>query len=108
MTVSELVKKLNLKVVTLPGPERVIGGVYIGDLLSFVMGKAREGDVWITIMSNINVMAVATLANTSCVILAEGVTLEEKIVDTAKEKCINILSSDKTAYELAVEISRAV
>ena len=53
-------------------------------------------------------MAVATLANTSCVILAEGVTLEEKIVDTAKEKCINILSSDKTAYELAVEISRAV
>ena len=48
-------------------------GVYVGDLLSWVMSHAVEGDVWITIMSNVNVAAVASLTEAACVILAEGV-----------------------------------
>ncbi len=108
MKVSDLKEKLDLKVVTLSDPDREIDGVYIGDLLSFVMGRAQEGNVWITIMSNINVMAVATLVNTSCVLLAEGVSLDEEVVKTANEKEINILGTDKTAYEIAVEISKLV
>lgn len=108
MKVSELKDRLNLHSITLPEPEREVNGVYIGDLLSFVMGRAHEGNIWITIMSNINVMAVATLVNTSCILLAEGVSLDEEIIKTADEKGINILGTDKTAYEIAVEISKLV
>lgn len=108
MKVSELKDRLNLHAVTLPEPDREVNGVYIGDLLSFVMGRAHEGNIWITIMSNINVMAVATLVNTSCILLAEGVSLDEEVIKTANEKSINILGTDKTAYEIAVEISRLV
>lgn len=108
MKVSELKDRLNLHAVTLPEPDREVNGVYIGDLLSFVMGRAQEGNIWITIMSNINVMAVATLVNTSCILLAEGVSLDEEVIKTANEKSINILGTDKTAYEIAVEISRLV
>ena len=88
----------------MPDPEREIEGAYIGDLLSWVMGRAREGNVWITIMSNINVIAVASLADVSCVILAEGVSLDEEVKATAEQKRINILSSSFPSYETAEKL----
>ena len=86
--------------------DREVTGCYIGDLLSWVMGRAEPGDAWITIMSNINIAAVASLADTACVILAEGVVPDPGV----KEKCdmqdIIVLGSDKTAYELAAGYAR--
>ena len=105
MTVCELSKIDSIEAVTLCSGEREITGVYIGDLLSWVMGRASEGDAWITIMSNINIIAVASLADTSCIILAEDVELENDIIETAKSKGINILRTSKSIYEIAVEIS---
>lgn len=86
--------------------DREITGVYIGDLLSWVMGKAQSGDAWITIMSNLNILAVASLTDTSCIILAEGVTLDEEVLSTARQKEINIISSSESIYDTAVFLSR--
>lgn len=108
MKVSKLTEALGLKAVTLPEPEREINGVYVGDLLSFVMSRAHEDNIWITIMSNINVIAVATLVNTSCIILAENVMPDSDVISTASEKGINILATDRTAYEIAVAVSNLV
>lgn len=108
MTVSELSKINKLKVVCMPSPDRVIDGAYVGDLLSWVMGRAKEGNAWITIMSNNNTVAVASLADVSCVILAEGVTLEDSVIETAKQNSINILSTNLTAYDAAVSISKLI
>ena len=105
MTVNELKDKLALNTIVMPNANREISGCYIGDLLSWVMGSAQTGDVWITIMSNINIVAVATLCDTACILLAEGVTVSDDIITTATEKGINILSSQKSAYILAKEIS---
>ena len=101
MTVAELCQKAELKAIVCPDPSREIEGAYCGDLLSWVMGRAKSGDAWITIMSNINILAVATLADVSCVLLAEGVTPDEELIKTAKQKGINILASSKTSFELA-------
>ncbi|MBE6749702.1 MAG: hypothetical protein E7560_00870 [Ruminococcaceae bacterium] len=106
MTVKELASLKEFKSVVLPEPKREICGVYIGDLLSWVMGRASSNDAWITIMSNVNVLAVASLADTSCIILAEGVTLENDIIETAEQKGINIISSDLSAYNIAVTIGK--
>lgn len=65
------------------------------------MGRAKEDNVWITIMSNINIVAVASLADVSCVVLAEGVTLEDDVRKTAEAKGVNILSSPLPSYETA-------
>ena len=73
MTVQTLKEMLSLTEFDLPDPDRPVTGGYAGDLLSWVMGRAREGDCWITIMSNQNVAAVAVLAEVGCVLLAEGV-----------------------------------
>ena len=72
------------------------------------MGRAFRDNAWITIMSNINVIAVASLSDVSCVILAEDVTIDEQITETAKQKEINILSSKLPAYETALLLSGKV
>ena len=104
MTVQQLADKLGLVPCALPNGDRVITGVYIGDLLSWVMGRAGENEAWITIMSNRNVVAVATLADTSCVILAEGVELDQGVAELAYEKGVNVLLSKDRAYETAIRL----
>lgn len=105
MTVSEASQKLSLKCITVPDGDRKIADVYIGDLLSWVMGRAKADDAWITIMSNINIVAVAALVDTACIILAEDVEIDQDVKAVAEEKGVNILSTDKTAYEIAVGLS---
>ena len=92
----------------MPDPEAKITGAYIGDLLSWVMGRASEGDAWITIMSNVNTVAVATLTGVSCIILAEGVTLDDEVLSTAHDKGVNVLTTEMSAYECAVALYGAL
>ncbi len=108
MTVKELSEKTGFEAVTLPLPDKEISGVYCGDLLSWVMGRCKEGDAWITIMSNVNVLAVATLSDASCVILSEGVSLDENLRKTATEKGVNLLSSPHPTYETAIILHGAL
>ncbi len=109
MKVSELKEKLNLTVLSSPDFEdRDVTGCYIGDLLSWVMGKAQSGDAWITIMNNINIVAVASLTDAACIILCEGVSLEESIIAKADSEGIIILKSEDTAYRLATGIGKLI
>ncbi len=108
MTVNELISACGFEVLCLPSADREIGGVYAGDLLSWVMGRASTDDVWITIMSNSNVIAVATLCDTSCVIFAEGVRPESEIIELAMTKDINLICSNLPAYETAVLLHGAL
>ena len=106
MTVKELAEKLELTVHALPDGDREVTGVYIGDLLSWVMGRAGADQAWITIMSNRNIVAVATLADTACILLAEGVVPDEGVAHLAAEKGVNLLTSEQGAYETALALSK--
>ncbi len=105
MTVLELSQRLSLEPVTLADGDRQISGAYIGDLLSWVMGRAQVDSVWITIMSNVNIVAVASLTDVSCIVLAEGVMPDDGVCAVAEQKGVNILSSERSAYELAKELA---
>ena len=105
MTVATIAESLSLTPIAVPEADRECTGAYVGDLLSWVMGRAKSGDVWITIMSNINIVAVASLADVACIVLAEGVTLDETVRSTALAKGINVYTSEKTAYELAANLA---
>ena len=108
MTVNELAAMPGFRTVSLPDGERAVKNVYIGDLLSWVMGRAQADDAWITIMSNINIVAVASLADAACIILAEGVTLDASVAETANAKGVNILTADMSAYEIAKLLSNKI
>ena len=105
MTVNELAAKADIEAIVLADGEREITGGYVGDLLSWVMGRATSGDAWITIMSNINIAAVAALTDAACILLAEGVTLDDNVRSVAQEKGINVLTSKKNAFELAALVA---
>ena len=106
MKVSELIPLIEAKNLTPTlSEDREVTCGYVCDLLSWVMGRAQMDNAWITIMSNNNVIAVASLADTACVILAEGVELSTELKELAEAKDINVLSSPKSAYEIAVILS---
>lgn len=108
MKVKNLADSELFNAIALPQGDREIDGVYACDLLSWVMGRAKCDNAWITIMSNINILAVASLSDVSCIILAEGVTLEQEVIDTALDKEINILSTDMNIYNTAVYLNEVI
>ncbi len=108
MTVEQICVEAQFSPAVMPQPEREVEGIYIGDLLSWVMGRAKENDAWITIMSNINVVAVAALSDVSCVVLAEDVKLTDDVIEKANEKGINILYSAFPAFETSERIHNLI
>lgn len=107
MTSSELIQKLNLRVFC-DASDKQVNSYYIGDLLSWVMSRAGDECCWLTIMSNLNVAAVAQLAEMSCVILCENVTPDQALLSKAVEEKINLFGTDKPLFEMASAISELV
>lgn len=89
-------------------PEREISAPYCCDLLSIAMGKMPAGSAWVTVMGNINTLAVATLAEASCVILAEGSHLDEAAAGKAKAQGITVLETELPIFDAALIIYQAL
>ena len=82
-------------------------GVYVGDLLSRAMSRVECDNLWVTIMSNANVIAVATLTEPCAIILAEDVVLQPDARKNAEENGITVLTSPLSAYEICARVDRA-
>lgn len=105
MNLSKIVSELNLDVVAGIQYDNVeVNGVYIGDLLSLVMAKASEKNIWITIQTHLNVVAVATLVGISTIIIAEDSEIESDTIKKAKEVGMPILKTHLSAYEIACKL----
>ena len=104
MKISDFAAGIGAEVLTMPEPDAVVSGGYCGDLLSWVMGRANAGNIWITIMSNINTVAVASLADVSAILLSENAEIEESVVTKAEEQGINVLRTKMTTYEAALAL----
>ena len=100
MKVSEFVELAGATLLSKDVPDNEISSGYTCDLLSHVMGKGVEGMAWITVQTHMNVIAVALLHEFSCIIIPEGIDVNQQIVDKAAEESIAVISSEKTAYEL--------
>ena len=108
--------KVKLKgILTLPecrvlaegGPQRELSRVFCCDLLSIAMGKAPADGVWVTVMGNRNTLAGASLTDTACIVLAEGVSLDEGTLAKAEAEGIAVLSTDLPSFDIALEIYQA-
>lgn len=110
MTVDKLQKELGLKFLCgeAKACEKEIDGCYCGDLLSWVMSRAEAGNIWLTVMGNVNSIGVAVLADISCIILTENAPLDDDAKKRAEENDVVILSSEHNAYTLAAKISKII
>ena len=106
MTVQSLCETLQLKPFHLADPDRPVTGGYCGDLLSWVMGRAGADSAWLTIMSNVNVAAVAALSDVACVVLTEGVEPDGPLLMKAKMQGINLLGTERSTFDAAAELAR--
>jgi len=105
MKVRELVEKLNLKVLSGEnGLDNEIDGCYVSDLLSDVMGNAEMGNVWVTLQTHKNVMAIASLKELACVILVKGLTASDDTMEQSNEEGIPFLSTEMQTYETVGKI----
>ena len=110
MTVSKLKSQLNLTYLCCEdiAADKEIDGCYCGDLLSWVMSRAEPGNIWLTVMGNVNSIGVAVLADISCIILTENAALDEDARNRAEQQGVVILTTDKNSYQLAAEISKLI
>lgn len=102
MKVSDLVQKLELTVYSgKEGLENEMTGGYCSDLLSDVMGYAEEGNVWLTLQTHKNVMAIASLKELAAVILVKGLKPEDDMAAQSNEEDIPVLGTSMETFEIA-------
>lgn len=87
---------------------RPVRGCYAGDLLSRVISRAVPDGAWITIMTNVNVAAVALLSGVSCVILAEDVLPDALLVEKCESEGIPLFRTPLDAYTLCYKIREII
>jgi len=102
MKVSDLVKKYNLNVFSgEQGLNNEISGGYVSDLLSDVMGNASENEVWITLQTHQNVMAIASLKDLAAVILVKGLEPDEDTLEHSNNEGVPMLGTSMQTFEMA-------
>lgn len=102
MLLYELEQELALQKLSGPNSEEeIIAGVYASDLLSLVMANAKKGDIWLTHQGHPNIVALASLLQLSCVIVAGSMACQEETIRIASEENISLFVSKLPVYELA-------
>ncbi|MCE5237303.1 serine kinase [bacterium] len=105
VTVSAVIERLGLQAAGgADNTETEVTGAQVCDLLSHVMAQGRAGQVWITIQTHANIIAVAALAKLAAVIVAGGFAPEEETIMRAEEEGIALLLSREKAYTLAGQL----
>lgn len=109
MTVQELINKLNIEIISEGGMlDADINGCYASDLLSLAMANVEKDNVWITVQTNMNILGIASLAESSCVIIAQGMNIPDAVIEKAREENICLLRTDMPVYELCLAIGRLI
>ena len=105
MKVKDVVEALNLKVLSgAEGLDKEVEGCYVSDLLSDVMGNADMGNIWVTLQTHKNVMAIASLKELACVILVKDLDASDDTKEQSDEEGIPFLSTSMQTYETVGKI----
>ena len=88
-------------------PEREISKIFCCDLLSIAMSRAPADGVWVTVMGNRNTLAVASLTDTACIVLAEGTVLDEGTLAKAGAEGVAVLATELPVFDIALKIHEA-
>ena len=106
MTVKELIEKTGFQVIHMAetAESTEVTKAYCCDLLSVAMSRVPEGAAWVTVMSNLNTLAVASLTEAACVIIAEGAAIDEPVRSKAKEQDITLLFTELPVFDAALRV----
>jgi hypothetical protein len=101
MTIENIISEFGLTVFAGAGKEKTeISGAYASDLLSDVMGRARTGEVWITMQTHKNILAVASLKELAAILIVNGGKPEADTIETAEKEGIIVLGTAEKAFHM--------
>ena len=101
MKITDIITGLNLKVISgHNGLTNEITGGYVSDLLSDVMGNAKEGQVWITLQTHQNIIAVGSLKDLSAIIIVKGLIPEADTIEKSNIENIPVLSTELDTFNM--------
>lgn len=107
MTLGEIATQLVLSVQTASDRlDTEVTGGYASDLLSCVMAKARQGNVWVTLQSHLNIVAVAALLELAGIIITEGTVPDAVTLLKANEEGIPILTTAQTTFHVVGQLTQ--
>ncbi len=105
MTIHDLIERQLFEIENMGDePERTMTQLFCCDLLSIAMSRAPEGSAWVTVMGNINTLAVASLCDVACIILAEGVHLDDAALAKAGQQGIMVFHTDMPVFDAALSL----
>ena len=105
LTIKELADTLGWKLLAgEDGLDNPVDGCYIGDLLSWVMSRALSGNVWLTVMGNLNAIAVGSLTDVAGIVLAENAALDPEAKARADMQGIPVFTCEENLYETAIRV----
>ena len=107
MIVKDLAQTLALTTLCGDGSENC-DSVYCCDLLSVVMGNAPANSVWVTVMGNVNAIAVALLTDVACIILADNSELDTIAIAKATQQNITVLVSSQDIFTTAKAVDNCM
>lgn len=100
MKLSEVVENTTMQVLAgVTSLDSEVTGGYVADLLSCVMAGAKQGHLWVTLQTHVNIVAVASLLGISGIVVAEGAPIPEDTLMKAEQQDVVILSSQEPVYE---------
>lgn len=85
-----------------------VNGGYVCDLLSDVMANARPGDIWITMQTHQNTLAVARIKELAGIVVVNGRRPDDETVRKAEEQDVTVLATDEPAFELCGKLYRMI
>lgn len=103
-------KETGLRVLTPVTAEndKELSGVFCCDLLSICMAKVPADSIWVTVMGNINAVAVAALTDAACIILAENADLDEAALQRAEQQNIVVFQSGRPVFDVALDCHQLI
>lgn len=104
MRVIEILDKISGTIVTTKNTDATFDGIYAGDLLSHVMAHAKENNLFLTIMANINAVAVASLIDMPVIVFAESVKPNPQMIEKADDEGIVVICTNLNVVEVIRKI----
>lgn len=104
MEVVDILPKIKGQILTKKITNCKFEGIYAGDLLSHVMAHAKENNLFLTIMANMNAIAVASLLDMPVVVFAEGMLPTEEMIEKADDEQIVLISTNYNVVEVICKI----
>jgi len=101
-TLKKLTESGKVKIEYVEDENRLIEGGFATDLLSHGIGNAKSGDAWLTVLTNQNITAPASIADVSCIIVCDATPVTDQLKEKCKIMGISLFSSDLPITDMSV------